>query len=560
MPVGAQGTVDLRTVVVDSATAEPLPFANAFNLRLDVGTATTDGGLLVLPGNRPGDTVRLSYVGYRTRTVVVSSAPPDTIALAPAAADLGEVVVRAGDDYLFDLLRAVRRNRRTRELTAKTYLFLEADIDGERAEVIEAYYNGTYDDGALESLAFKKGRVGLQAVDGQYFSSTSSSRLFTAFDVFADEPLFPANPLGLPAKRARDAFELALASRYREGDADVYVVDFRPRVDTTAGFGGSLWIDRAAGRLVKVSLAIARTRRHPFLAVGGYAIGEVAMALEQTFATVDGTTTPEQLSADFTVDYVGPEADTLAVRTQTFTRAYAFGERFAPPAFPYAPNAFQDYRDVSSSTYDTAFWSRTRDFRFYDRLEEIDAFVRGSAAIRYREIDLMPREEPEGLLAARYVPWAPTRLKFRSGSHDEIARLREARDGESDFYTFGAQLYADVYDLPEGPRFHTAAVLDPLATTYPSVVGRRDAAYLNLQFDLLEIERRALARDLEALDELTPAAVSALRRQHMRAYERQRRLIDKQTLGGRNLDGLRVWAELVERELGVDNLGYYQLR
>lgn len=555
----AQTSVDLRAVVVDSLTAEPLPFANVYNTRSRSGTAATEDGLAVLPDNRPGDTLVVSYVGYRSRRVVLHTSTPRTIALAPLTSELGEVVVRAGDDYLFDLLRAARRNRFTPSQEAKTYFFLETEVDGKLAEVIEAYYTGTYDDYATRELAFKKGRIGQHAVPQGFFTSVASSRLFTSFDVFEDSPRFPTNPLALTRRRARRTFDVELAGRYREGEEDVYVVAFAPKREEGNAFSGRAWVDRTSGRLLRANLRIVSADKHPFSPLGGYTLGNVGMMLELIFGEGGNAPAPERISADYLIEYRDSARLPFAVRTQTFTRPYAYGERFTPPHFPFDGCEFQDYRDVSSSPYDSLFWADTREFRFYDRLAEIDGFVRNSVAFDYRGVDLLSTGEADHFLEARHVPWSRERVRLYSGTPEQIEHVQAGGVYRNNGFTFGGRLYADVYELPGGKRFQTAAVLDPLTTTYPAQVGPLDEAYFNIRFDLLEIERRKLDAALGELPQLSHETVARLREEHLRSYEREHRRFDRQTQGGHDLEALQRWSTQVELELGVDNYGLFGL-
>ena len=239
---GQTSAVELRAIISDAATGERLGYATALSLRRGVGTAADDTGLVVLPGNRPGDTVAVSYVGYATAYVVLTARPPSEIALEQSTSTLGDITVVADDDYLYDVIREARRRSRTDTFVAKTYFFLETEADGQRAELIEGFYNGTYVDYGTAALAYEKSRLGVRIVDGRAVTSASTSRLFTIAGLFAASPFLPSSPLSLPRRRARKAFDVDLANRYTEDGAEILAIAFAPRDGGRDGtrFGGTL--------------------------------------------------------------------------------------------------------------------------------------------------------------------------------------------------------------------------------------------------------------------------------------------------------------------------------
>ena len=125
---------------------------------------------------------------------------PKRISLSPLSTLLDEVVVIADSDYLYDIVTKLRKNKRTKRKTSKTYFFLETLLYDERIEIIESYYNGEYSNLGIDELNIKKGRIGLKPVKDRYFRSTESSKLFSMHDLFTKSKLFPDNPLSIKKK------------------------------------------------------------------------------------------------------------------------------------------------------------------------------------------------------------------------------------------------------------------------------------------------------------------------------------------------------------------------
>ncbi len=84
--------------VVDETQA-PVPFANVVLLNASdsafvAGTMTDDNGLFTLTGDAMRPIIKISYLGYKTRVMDVTTCDMGIIALEPEATILGEVVVK----------------------------------------------------------------------------------------------------------------------------------------------------------------------------------------------------------------------------------------------------------------------------------------------------------------------------------------------------------------------------------------------------------------------------------------------------------------------------------
>jgi len=109
LPGLAFGQGRLSGVVQDSVTHQPLAFASVFLANTTLGVTTTERGTFEFTSVPAGSyDVVASYVGYRLarQPVVLGAAPRQlTLRLAPAASQLGEVVVRPNPNRAGDLLK-----------------------------------------------------------------------------------------------------------------------------------------------------------------------------------------------------------------------------------------------------------------------------------------------------------------------------------------------------------------------------------------------------------------------------------------------------------------------
>jgi Family of unknown function (DUF5686)/CarboxypepD_reg-like domain len=132
----AQETI-VQGKVTDAASGDPLPFVNVFFKGTSIGSTTDfDGNYLIKTANAT-DSLIASYVGYRPRSKAVARGTKQVInfQLTEEMIGLQEVIVYAGENPAFEILRNVVRNKNNndkRKLTAyeyDTYTKIEVDVD-----------------------------------------------------------------------------------------------------------------------------------------------------------------------------------------------------------------------------------------------------------------------------------------------------------------------------------------------------------------------------------------------------------------------------------------------
>lgn len=134
--VQAQETI-VQGKVMDAASGDPIPFVNVVFKGTSIGATTDFDGKFFIKTNNPTDSVVASYIGYHSRTKAIKKGTSQTInfQLEEEVTNLQEVVVHAGENPAFEVLRRVVRNKSKndkRKLTAyeyDTYTKIEIDVD-----------------------------------------------------------------------------------------------------------------------------------------------------------------------------------------------------------------------------------------------------------------------------------------------------------------------------------------------------------------------------------------------------------------------------------------------
>jgi hypothetical protein len=134
--VQAQETI-ITGKVIDAASGDPVPFANIIFKGTSIGVTTDFEGNYLLKSSNPTDSILASYIGYRSRAKFIKRGITQVInfQLEEDVTNLQEVVVRAGENPAYEILRNVVRNKKfndKRKLIAyeyDTYTKIEVDAD-----------------------------------------------------------------------------------------------------------------------------------------------------------------------------------------------------------------------------------------------------------------------------------------------------------------------------------------------------------------------------------------------------------------------------------------------
>jgi hypothetical protein len=132
----AQETV-VQGKVTDANSGDPIPFVNVVFKGTTTGGTTDFDGNFAIHTNQAVDSVTASYVGYNPRTKAIVRGTLQTInfQLSENVVNLQEVVIHAGENPAFEIMRNVisnKNNNDKRKLIAyehDTYTKVEIDVD-----------------------------------------------------------------------------------------------------------------------------------------------------------------------------------------------------------------------------------------------------------------------------------------------------------------------------------------------------------------------------------------------------------------------------------------------
>ena len=548
----------IKAKVVAEKTEEALSYANIFNRQRLIGTASNLEGYFELPNNRIGDTLVISYLGYMDRVMIVASKMPAEISLRPNSAILDEVVVTARNDYLYNLVAKARKNQRTQSKSAKTYFYLESFISDEPIEIIESYYNGQYSNFGIDKLALKKGRIGLKPINRRYFKSTESSRLFSMHDIFTKSELFPDNPLCLKKGALKSQYRLKLDHIYFEGKSKIYVINFSPEEESAALFSGTVWIDQNRKQVLKINLKAEKAAVHPFLPIGFNNIDQVDMDITRSYTQINGQSFVNTIDFIYKVAYFDRHANKIEATTKAFTKAYDYQNQFKLPHFQFTKHLHEDYRNITAIPYDSLFWKGSTEFRFYDRMQEVEDFILTN---RVKSNIIAPEGKEDSLrsqLQFPYISWNSNRFGMREAPVKTIEESEEKYSFQKDRYHLSLKLYLDANKINDSLIYQLHTILDPVDTYYHFYMSNTDLAFLNMYFDLLEIQKRKLEIELSKTKPLSLEIINQLYQKHMEIFEEESQQFIAEANRGQNKYDIKAWNKYIFENLGVNNVEFFQ--
>lgn len=537
------------TKVIDARTREPLPFCSVVLQHQGSGTLTNDDGVFGLPVDAGSDSVIFSMVGY-TRTIIALTdvIHMRVVELEPYTTELATVEVRSKSAELYTLVaRCAKRLRRTRTSTAKVYFEMGTHMDDRPVEVIECFYNGRINGPHIASLELKHGRIGIAPAGDRFFVSLNVTKAMSLLDIRMPHDQFPADPFQWTSARAiAKRYRVAATTHGTDGSALVHV-RLTPRDSSGNFFSAEAWIDATTGMPRSIILACDGCTDHPFQPIApSDRIHAIDMQVRLTMTESSAEPELHHMELRYKMDY----EDTTtrhSVLTEAVMHVFDRGRPFLLPVFTYDDHQY-DYRKITFQPYDSSFWAtaptlvrterQERDLKFFAEHGHLTSSTR------------LPEMKGNAFFESNYARWAPDRrISLRTLPPPPGEAVPAGNAGR---VHLEAQLYLDVDTGGSRPRIFTATVFDAFRSYYRAPEVRQTDAFLNIFFDLCEIERRRMDAQLRMPgqcyeDMLT---IHAAARRNVERITREY-LLD--TDNGTNVPAMSVWNQRVKDALGIDN-------
>lgn len=552
----AAAQVVVTAHVVDDANDEPLPFCHVAIAGEPGGTVTNADGAFQLDVQSSNDKLVFSYLGYRSLEMSTQQVLESKIVrLEQTPEMLGELTIYADGGYLYELVANCSSKMRASTMTeSRAYFQLETSAQDKPLEMLEAYYNASFESGNLNNLQLKNGRAGLPVFSDRYFFSLDASKAIILLDLFSANPSYPANPLHFRKNRMQKKYDLVPAAV--TSDESIVHLRFSPKIDQHEHFKGEMWIDKNSFDLLRIELEIDSASVHPLNTVGvADRIERIDFRISKSFVKEKDDCLPGVTLFDYDIRIYHPRnsyhEEQWILTTSTVLYPYDFGHGFVLPKFEYQAD-HSDYRKISFLPYDEQFWQhRDAIVLTTEQEQKLEFFEEEGVLLNFKE-DF----DNGGFFEKSNVIWSDsTRIAFKKS---QSANAPELAEFQADRVNIHVQLFMDMNDYGNGLEFKTAAVFD-IFESY-NYIGETDlrSCYANIYFDLCEIARRQLQADLESNSSSVQVANKIYSR-HLTELEQQLAVYNKDVQQGVNFEALQYWNGVVAGQLGIDNIALFKL-
>lgn len=565
---------NLQGLVLDAKTREPLPYC-AIALKYKVsGCLTNEEGIFQLNANAETDTFLISYVGYKPKQIAVNEFVKNTVILLDRKESLlTEVVVYSNDDYVYEVFETCRKKlRESKNTESKVYFVLESTINSQATELLESYYNGNFNNYALNELRFKNGRAGLASYNDRFFINANTSKAFSFFNLLDQNEHLPAGPFQYDKRHLKKHYTLKIKSVY-DSEKPLYCIEFMPVLSNGKSFAGEVWIEKGTGELKKITLTIFNTKLLPFLPLFKEtgAIKDASMQITRSYQNTSGTNQPDHIDFNYQLNYQHIHTSSLVNKNtdSSFTLNckglmyfYDFGRPFITPYFRY-DNEMSDYRKITSLTYNEHFWTSNAGLVYSNKMRKgISYFKTNGILINYKNNNNTNFYEGK-LFENNYIIWSDKkRISLKKNKLRNDTNLSKSSNGLSfitNQYRLKAQLFLDLNPVGDSIQHFSASIFDVYDTFYNLPEEPFTNCFINIYFDLVEIERRDMEKIITN-SKFTIAQFDSLCKITQIKIEKKSLEYSGKVERGKNLKELEIWNNYVKQYLGIDNFEIFQLQ
>ena len=556
----AQEMLVIEGIILESASRKPLPYATVYNESTQKGAISNLDGYFRIAVQSEQDAVVVSYIGYEKERVPLRKGRSHyEILLRESAITMDEIgVVASRQTDWYDLLHACRKKQNKTALDAKTYYELKSFYSGEQIELVEGFYTARIQGYAVKKLDLKAGRLAIQPHEDRIFVSMESSRAITMLPLFEGEGLFPASPLELSRKYLSRHYSISMTKKYRNENGDsIYVLEYQPKARPGHFFSGEIWINQSKKNIIKITQNCRGAARHPFKPTfPSDTIRNIDLSITSTFAEEGGEAFFNHIDFIYTVDYKDRNGAEFRILTHAVLYAYELFNGFPLPMFNFSSELIGDYRRINAFPYNDFFWEYHDEPKVSDQQDRNRLFFNAPAAISNRTIFTAHRRDDKRFLQHPYVVWSEDRVllkDFRPESTEPLPAHYGARTLSSNQYNLSVKIFLDVNTYADSTHVLSATIFDPYETFYRLPIDNAALCFINIWFDLMEVERRKLEAAIAASDR-SAETIREIYRIHSRQWEQLRQQYFKEAQRGRNRAGIEKWNRVVRNHLGIDNV------
>jgi hypothetical protein len=560
LPSFAFAQVTIQGTVRDAKDKSVLSFCSVGVKGTGKGTVTNEDGVFALSASLT-DTLTFYYLGYKKKTVIAAKLQENSeVLLSESVNTLGEVTIRYDEEKLYKILLNCRKQLLERKaINSKAYYQLETKINNDPVEMLECYYNARVQGSNIENLAYKNGRVGLSKYDGRYFASMNTSKAIQYLDLTKESPYLPDIPL-----QQEDVKVMMADYKLSElpGDETSIHISFTPKKNKRAQFKGDLWMDKETNAILKIELSCDSAAIHPFKADGLDKLGYVSMNVKHTYQADDGPGPLNHIDFSYQFDYIdrskGADKKIVAkaakrARTKGVIYFYDFKRPFKIPYYKYDAG-IEDYEKIAMLPYNDFFWKNTEGLvHTEEQQQSLDFLAKKGQLMNFKDHSSSgDRISYSDFVEVSSLVWSDTTRVIMTRKNNDDPTINKP-------YQVKAQIYMDVNVHGDAVDHFSTCVFDSKRTFFTRYPDDKINCFVNIYFDLLEIERLKMEDKLEE-GTFSVEEIDEIYKLTMKKVQRiTEQYLDEVNMGD-NEPAMKQWNAYVRENLGLDNMKTFKLQ
>ena len=572
----SQDNLNLR--IVDYSTNKGLAYCNISFIGTKQGSISNSEGYFNINHKVNYDSIRISYIGYKTLKLAIGKIDNgDIIKLHKTEFVLSEFAVHADNDYLYQLLTNIRKKLLKNKIpySAKVYYGIESQTKNTPLELLECFYNGELVGEHITDLTYKNGRVGLASVDGNYFESFNTAKAISKINILHKSEVYPSLPLQFNKRKLKKLFKLKAYSN----NSNIIKIEFTP-YNTLEYFSGIIWVDNIKHTLLKLELTANNTSKHPFLPIHNTDnISDVSIKLVKSYNTNEQLSLIDHIYFEYSFVYKSVRGSSMDIAnnksriiernisSKGIIRVYNYENTFIIPYFNYPDNLYYgDYYKMSFIPYNDAFWNNNHSIALSkEQKEKLGFFAAEGKLVNYREnnygnnflIRATNKKDKETTHFGFYYSfWNKNKritIKTDLKQNKLYNSKKEGLIVKRDLYNIEAQILLDITKLGDSLDFKSYSVFDSYQTFYRMPTDSISNAFINIYFDLYEIERQKMHDNILKSDKKLSTANRIYNESKNNIALITNKYIEEVQLGKNNKE-FEKWNKYIFDNLGIDNL------
>ena len=590
--------ITIKGIVKDSLTKEPLSFCSISVKGAKKGVLTNIDGVFSITLDSSKDVLLFSYLGYEAKSVYVSLLmQKHEIYLKKKELSLKEVVIRSNEDYLYDIMEKCRKTllKNKAERTSKLYFVLETrskilsvqypsdsnwtasqtgDMQSQvekAVELLECYFNAHLKGSKVDKLGFKNGRTALASNDN-YFVNMGSSKAISEISLTHNNSMYPLIPFQLNGRALKKNFII----EFNSFDGKYYNIKFCPTKNNMHSFSGEVWIESNNFNLVKIHLKSFNTDIHPFLPdFPKDSISNVCFDITNTYRCDEELSFPDYFVFNYSFTYhsrketifLYPKKVRSEIKSKSVMCFYDYDKPFILPYFEYTDKFFgrDDYNKISFIPYNEDLWnSNSIMLQTEKQKKEYGLLSNHGQLTDYREgnyssnffAKLYGRDSLQGNFEFYYPFWNSHKRIVPLKNSDNFKTFSKEKINSSiarDLYNLKVQILLDIVESGDSFLCKSYTVFDGEQTYYHLPLNFYTNAFLNIYFDLWEIERRKMQQKLQSSN-LNLGQINEIYYSTIEFLNALSEKYIKDVNVGEKEKMLKKWNDVVLEKIGIDNM------